>query len=1061
MKEKLFHDQGYIFFSPLEPTSKDEVIVRLQSADELVGAVVSVRDKDSEEDTEFPLFYDGKDKTGKFFLWKGIIPAKEVPYRYCFKAEYLDNNFKYFDVYGESDELRPDCGFYVIPNFSTPDWSKGIFWYSILPDAFYNGNVLNDKAGEFRDASKGVGDVHPFCSRYGGDIRGIIKKLDYVKELGVDAVFINPIWSCKDGAGYGPDNFDMLDTAYGTDDELCELIDEVHKRELKIMFDAVVVFSTQHSNLYNVNNEWPKVGASKDENSEYCDYFYFKHWPDSYQNYFSSLDFDYSKDSAKDYIYRNPDSHLQRYLKEPYCIDAWRFDSTELLWGQNMTYMKVSEDIKKYLKPINPDMLYLSENYVDMDAGVWESCWNMHQLFNLREWMMQKYDIKFFLEKTRMYSNARCRSVALSLYTHFDNHDVPRIYPQISEKARLISGIICYMTYLGSPTLFYGDETGDKDITVGHYYGFNWNSEKWDSDFYHLYKTLASVRQKCPVFKKGIVRVNFIDNDAELLSYGRFDENGVAVVVLNPHSEQKHMELDVDCYEVLDGDVLTDAISGRIYTVVDGKINAIINAGGAVLVKDYPQDGLCYEKLKEENKLPQSLNADQFVPDSDWSYSFRIDENFATTHCIYTGESVREAVYLSASKQENNIFLEFGRIVSGIKVPFFQKDIGECETKIQIQRIGTRYSAAYMIGDHWQILGFNLPAAFGETHIGVLEKAVSGITDCGYGNLFEGGKAICTPFSISNFNGDWTPYIKTTDILRQRPIRGEFDYVNGGLIQKSDVGESILAYDRSLVNFRITAILKPETENGDCGIFFGADENGKNGYYYSTNGAVWILAKNGEILFKGESYGLETIIERIGDKTVIYSGKNNIPVLCESLESATGFVGFSSNNTTYKILNYYVTDIAPTVSQQNIFWGIGGNEVHYRGSGTLGVKGNAFTTFKASVDLSIKESAGEGEAFAGILVSSEGCVPWNGGLFFAISNNGRAYIKNGSTVIAEAAIEGEGHTLQVNCTGGSYEMLVDSKIIAGYENEEMFGGSPAIACVNADVTFKEFKILEI
>ncbi len=1060
MKEKLFHDQGYIYFSPLEPTSKDDVTVRLQSVEKLNSAFVSVREKGSETDTEYPLFYDGKDKTGKFFLWKGVIPARDKPYRYCFKAVFGVSSIKYFDVYGESDEFKPDCGFYVIPDFSTPDWSKGIFWYSILPDAFYNGNVLNDKAGEFRDASKGVGDVHPYCSRYGGDMRGIIKKLDYVKDLDVDAVFINPIWSCKDSAGYGPDNFDMLDTAYGTDDELCELIDEVHKRDLKIMLDAVVVFSTQHSNLYNINSEWPRVGASKDENSEYCDYFYFKHWPDSYQNYFSSLDFDYSKDSAKDYIYRTSDSHLQRYLREPYKIDAWRFDSAELLWGQNMTPMEVGADIKKYLKPINPDMLYLSENYVDMDAGVWESCWNMHQLFNLREWMMQKYDINFFLKKTRMYSNARCRPVALSLYTHFDNHDVPRLYPQISEKARLLSGIICNMTYIGSPTLYYGDETGDKEIKVGHYHGFNWNSEKWDSDFYHLYKTLASVRRTCPVFKKGVVRVDFIDNDAELLSYGRFDENGVAVVVINPHSKQKQLELDVDCYELSDGDVLTDAISGNVYIVTGGKINAVVNAGGAVFVKDYPQDGLCYEKLKEENKLPQSLNADPFVPDCDWSYSFKINESFATSHCIYAGESAKDAVYLSATKQKNNILLEFGRIVAGNKVTLFEKSIEETETKLQIQRIGTRYSTAYKTADGWQIIGFNLPAAFGETHIGEVEKAVEGITDCGYGNINEGGKAVCTPFSICGFDGDWTPYTKTTGKLRQLPLSGDFNYINGGLIQKCDVGESILAYDRNFTNFRITAILKPETEKGDCGIFFGAEENGKNGYYYSTDGAVWTLSKNGETLFKGESYGLETIIERIGDKTVIYSGKYNVPVLCEAIENAEGFVGFSSNNTSYKLLNYFVTDIAPTVSQQNIFWGIKSNEAHYRGSGTLGIKGNASTDFRASVDLSIKESAGEGDAFAGILVSSEGCVPWNGGLFFALSNNGKAYIKNGSTVIAEAEVE-EGHILQVNCNGGSYEMLVDGKIVASYENEKIFGGSPAIACVNADVTFRDYKILKM
>lgn len=1058
MQEKLFHDQGYIYFSPLEPTSKDEVTVRLQSADDLNSAFVSVREKDSEVDTEYPLSYDGRDKTGKFYLWKGVIPAREKPYRYCFKAKFIDKSIKYFDVYGESDEFKPDCGFYVIPNFSTPDWSKGIFWYSILPDAFYNGNVLNDKAGEFRDAAKGAGDVHPYCSRYGGDLRGIIKKLDYVKDLNADAIFINPIWTCKDAGGYGPDNFDMLDTAYGTDAELCELIDEVHKRNLKIMLDAVVVFSTQHSNLYNINDEWPNIGASKDENSKYCNYFYFKHWPDSYQNYFSSLDFDYSRDEAKDYIYRNPDSHLQRYLKEPYNIDAWRFDSASLLWGQNMTPVDVAADIKKYLKPINPDMLFLSECYANMDEGVWETCWNMHQLFNLREWMMQKYDINFFLKKTRMYSNARCRPLALSLYTHFDNHDVPRLYPIISEKARLFSGIIWHMTYIGSPTLFYGDETGKEYITSGYYHSFNWNTEKWDTDFYHLYKTLSDLRHKYPLFKLGIVRVGFIDNDAELITYGRFDENGSAVIVLNPHSEQKHLEIEVDCYEISDGDVLTDVISGREYTVLNGKIIATVNAGGAVFIKNCAEGTLYFESLKKENILPQSINSDPFVPDCDWSYSFKIDcEKFTTSHCIYVGESKKDAVYLSARSVDDKIQLQLGRMVSNIKVPLFEKNIYKADITVQLQRIGTRYSAAYMDNMVWNEIGSNLPAAFGETHIGVIENA-DGITSLGIGNTEVGGKAVCTPFAIKGFEGNWSSLSKTTKIARQCVKSGEFDYINGGLIQKS-YGDSLLLYDRAFNSFRITAVIQAETDKGECGILFGAESDGGNGYRYSTDGKRWNLQRNGKVIANGESFGLEIIVEQIGGKTVIYSGKNTIPVFCESLEQNDGYVGFFSAGTAYKLLNYYVTDLAPTVSQQNIFWGINGNSVNYRGTGTLGVKGNSYAKFKASVQVSIKEPVGEGDAFAGILVSSEGYMPKKDGLFLSISSNGKAYLKQLDTVIAETAIEGTEHKLEISCENGDYELFVDGNKLTSYKDERIFGGSVSITCINADVTFDNFKII--
>ena len=1056
MNDKLFHDQGYIYFSPIEPTFKDDVTIRLQSAEELISASVIVREKGDEADIEFSLTFERIDNTGNFNLWKGVIPAREKAYHYSFKVVYSDGFVRYYGVYGESDEYKPECGFYVIPGFSTPDWSKGIFWYSIVPDAFYNGNVLNDKTGEFQDVTKKTGYTHPFCSRYGGDLRGIIKKLDYIQDLDVDAVFINPIWSCKDSAGYGPDNFDLLDTAYGSDEELCELIEKLHQRKIKFMMDAVVVFSTQQSNLYNLVDEWPKAGASKDEKSEYCNFFHFKHWPDSYQNYFASLVFDYSKDAARDYIYRKPDSFLQRYLRKPYCIDAWRFDSASLLWGQNMTPIDVAADIKKYLKPINEDMLYLSESYEGMDEGVWETCWNMHQLFNLREWMMGKYDIKFFLKKTQMYSNARCRPLALSLYTHFDNHDVPRLYPLVSEKSRLISGIICYMTYLGSPTLFYGDETGDHQINCGYYHGFDWNTDNWDSDFYHLYKTLSNIRHLYPVFKMGIVRVGFLDNDAEILSYGRFDENGAAIVVLNPHNEQKLLTLKVDIYEL----ILTDVISGMNYTVANGEINVLVDAGGAVMIKNCSDNIICYRKRKEDNLLPQGNNPDPFAPECDWSYSFKIESKiFKSSYCIYAGENNQNAVYLFVKRDSEKIHLQFGRIVGGIKVPFFEKKVIPDDLTVQFQKIGTRFSAAYKHQEKWQELGSNLPAAFDEMHIGVIGSVPIGIYSSGIGNIATGGKSVFTPFSIHGFNGDWTQYHKTTKVLRQCVKSGKFDYINGGLIQCSDQRRGLLIYERSLNNFRITASLKPESEKGYCGIFFGADNNGDGGYYYNTDGQMWSLTTNGECLRKGKSYGIETTIERIGKKTVIYSGKDSIPVLCEPLDKSEGFVGFYSIKTPFRLLNYYVTDLAPSIFNQNIFWNIEGDKVQYKGSGALGIKGNAYTSFKASVKISLNKLNENNEAFAGILLSTEGDLPQNDGLFFNISSDGFVYLKHGAIVLKKSQIQGKEHDLEVCGHDGHYEMLIDRQKIADYQDDVMIGCTPSIACVNADVCFKNFEIL--
>lgn len=1063
IKDRLFHDQGYIYFSPLEPKLGESVTVRLQSKEELLKAEIEVKIRNTDEEISvYPMTYEGKDKVESFDLWVGNLPAETRKFHYRFKAYFKDGSISYYNIYGETTEEEFKGGFYVIPGFSTPDWTKGAFWYSLIPPCFYNGDVLNDKTGHVRDVPAGSFDDHFYMCKHGGDLKGIEQKIDYFKDLNVDAIFINPIWKSGAESGYGPDNFEMIDTAYGTDKDLCDLVEKLHSNDMKIMLDAVIVFATTHNNFVNEEKEWPIPAAFSAPDNKYCDYFFFKQWPHSYQNYFASLDFDYSKDLVKDYMFRNTDSHIQRYLAEPYNIDAWRFDSSDLLWGQNMTAHDVSKEIKPFVKKYGDDKLFLSENFTNPDEGVWETCWNMHNLFNLREWMMQKYDLSGFLWKMRWSMNERTRPFALSMYTHFDNHDVGRLYNVVNEKSRLFAGILCYMTYLGSPVLYYGDEAADKTIPWGSYYGFNWNTDDWDGDFYRIYKTLSALRKAKKVFKKGIVRIGYMDVENEILSFGRFDENDTVITVMNPTSNIADVTLNVDIYELKDGETVKDIISGAIYKVQNGKIAVKAEPGGAVLVKN--ADGLDTFKDLCEDKVMPSVNLQNRVPKKDWAYSFTVKSPESDGFVgVFAGSDKDNSVFAGLNRKDGRNILGFGRIVNGKKVAFFEKEIEKNSAKIILQRVGTRYSVVYSLSDDkWNLLGDNL---FANYTITVLEHLYENATE----SLLADGKFINNFRCAYGLDGDLDKYFSAGDLLRTEFVGNmeDFEYINRGIRQKNIDGFHALMCAKSLKDYRMNVVLKANSGEGEYGVLIASDKNGKNGYRFAiAPNAEWKLYKQDTVLDKGtveldSKREVNLVVEALNETLVIYNGNPLTPICQLKIADICGNLGFYTDGIAADILNYHFCDLSKNVTKQWAFWNVTGDKASMEGTGQMGLKGCAYTNYETEVKVSFKPCAEGAVAEMGILVAaSDGMTPATDGLFFSVTSNGEFLLKHKNEILYKFDIDNnlESHTIKIKANNGNYEFSVDGSEVNTYKSDDFISGTISVAVMNAKAEFSDLKI---
>lgn len=192
---EIFHDQADVFMSPLEPKDTDDVTVRLRvrrGAATKITLQFTVDLSGIADDTavwnDIPMLFEIADETMFYDYWICVIPAQASPYKYQFKIEneadtVYYNSFESARAEGEECPIDRGGGFYVMPNFSTPDWAKGCVWYSIMPDTFFNGDTLNDKTTSsiFKEDVWGTthttGDYSAGLSYFGGDLGGRLRKV--------------------------------------------------------------------------------------------------------------------------------------------------------------------------------------------------------------------------------------------------------------------------------------------------------------------------------------------------------------------------------------------------------------------------------------------------------------------------------------------------------------------------------------------------------------------------------------------------------------------------------------------------------------------------------------------------------------------------------------------------------------------------------------------------------------------------------------------------------------------------------------------------------------------
>ncbi len=421
--------------------------------------------------------------------------------------------------------------FSLMTGESAPLWVASSVCYQIFPDRFNNAeSSVGAKNGEYSFdggmvTTPGWTDVPKSwnesrcCDFYNGDLKGIEEKASYLSSLGVDVIYINPIFSSRSVHRYDTVDFFQIDPKLGGDEALISLVDTMHRNGIRVILDI----SINHTGLDGV---WLKK-ALGDPSSDEHDFYYFN--PDGSLCYWQDVktlpQLRYSSDKLRDYMYRGENSVMKKYLRKPYDIDGWRLDVAPEVGrrGSEQLTNEIWREINIELRKVKKDLYIVGEDWDDSTLFLQGDMWNATMNYYgsgrpLRSWMGEKDrflcsrdghspDLEENFTSTDVCSFMKAAVDSVPGQTPylqmnlFDSHDTPRLHNNSRIFDRdIYKGVLLALYMLpGMPNIYYGDEvllSGTLDSNEGARYPMEWREEYQDKDMLSFVRRLGEIRKE-------------------------------------------------------------------------------------------------------------------------------------------------------------------------------------------------------------------------------------------------------------------------------------------------------------------------------------------------------------------------------------------------------------------------------------------------------------------------------------------------------------------------------------------------------------------------------------
>ena len=499
------------------------------------------------------------------------------------------------------------------PEFKTPDLFKGRIMYQIFPDRFFgwhNGGEIPKKRDEYIIHKNWYEPIsfnpHPFengpaCNDfYGGNLKGIEKKLPYLKSLGVGVIYINPIFDAYSNHKYDTADYKTIDPMFGTEEDFKSLCKKAEELDIKIILDGVFSHTGADSIYFNKYKSYGDgVGAYQDYHSPYHSWYQFNNFPD-YESWWGCSNLpnvNEMDETYLDYILRDDDAVIKKWLRLG--SSGWRLDVADELPDE---FIQI---LRKEAKKQNPDAVIIGE--------VWEDASNKTAYGKLRKYLLgseldsvMNYPFKdgiigFIMGNLSAEElNRRVMSqienypieVLYSLMNIIGTHDTMRIkslfggmdenckdtpltsYMEDLAVKRVMLAVFMQMTFYGVPCIYYGDEAGME----GGKDPYNRQTFPWrkvDPELFEYYKKLGEMRNNNQCLKSGYFETvyakdnvyayvrYFIDNKDVFGNKGNTD---LILCVINRGFESFDIEIDLSKFGIPKiKQIKADALSAQIY----------------------------------------------------------------------------------------------------------------------------------------------------------------------------------------------------------------------------------------------------------------------------------------------------------------------------------------------------------------------------------------------------------------------------------------------------------------------------------------------------------------
>lgn len=625
-KNALFCDGTSDYVIPAEPGIHEKVRLRFRTARDDAQEVCLI--------------------SGGETLQMQKMSSGEVFDYYETEVQLTDTMFVYyFRIKSESEELcYHRCGvsehpveyynFRIMPGFSTPAWAKGAVMYQIFVDRFCNGDPSNDvEDGEYVYIGEPVckvKDWNEFPAAmdirrfHGGDLQGVLDKLDYLEELGVEVIYFNPLFVSPSNHKYDIQDYDYIDPHYGVIIEdggealpegekdntratkyqkrtgdirnleasnrlFAKLVEEMHTRGMRVILDGVFNHCgsfnkwMDRERIYEPQPEYEK-GAYVSAQSPYRDFFHFfdereEAWP-----YNKNYDGWWGHDTLPKLNYEDSPT-LEEYIlnigkkwvSPPYNADGWRLDVAADLGYSNEYNHIFWENFRKAVKSANPQALILAEHYGDpgewLQGDEWDSVMNYDAFMEPLTWFLTGMEKHSDERRTDLWGNAHnfvntmnhfmasmltpSLQVAMNELSNHDhsrfltrtNHIVGRV-AQLGSKAAeeginlavMREAVAVQMTWVGAPTVYYGDEAGVCGFTdPDSRRTYPWGQE--NRELVEFHKEMIRIHKREKPLRTGSLKM--LSWSSNVLAYARFQEGEQIIVVLNNSKELKEVTIPV------------------------------------------------------------------------------------------------------------------------------------------------------------------------------------------------------------------------------------------------------------------------------------------------------------------------------------------------------------------------------------------------------------------------------------------------------------------------------------------------------------------------------------